>query len=410
MINSKPLSRRTLLKGSGVLLSLPFLEAMVPSTYGKNKSQSDIQRLFVVHAHLGFYPDMFWPKETGSNYELSSSLKPLEKFKNKMTVVQGTSHPGVKGGHGAASRFLSGTPSDIGKNGVSFDQVAAEKLGVNTRYTSIEMGESQSINRSGVRLPSWGGQSKLFQRLFIHDSAQNIKKIEKKLQEDRSILDLVSDQTKSLQKTVGKYDKEKLDEYYSSVRHVEKQLQKAQDWAHKPPPVVPLKKMQDISAVNNYKAYFETWGELAKLALQTDMTRVLSWGIQMTKPITSLGFTKDWHGLTHTEKELWGKFDRLLFTEFAKTLSKFESTQDGTGNLLDNTSIIVTSPLGHAGKHTNKNLPALVFGGPYKHGQHLNFKPHDETPTANLYLSLLNGVGIQEDKFATSTGTLTGMV
>ncbi|QDT36647.1 DUF1552 domain-containing protein [Stratiformator vulcanicus] len=401
------LSRRTFLHGTGVAIALPLLESHASAA----QADAGPLRIFTIHAHLGFYPDTFWPSASGRDYQLSEALKPLEPLKDDFTVIQGMTHPGVKGGHGAANRALTATPTDITKNGISFDQLAAEHVGEHTRFSSIEMGGSVSINRSGVKIPGWGSQTDVYKRLFLAPDEKQLEQTIAGFREGRSVLDAVREQSKVIAKKVSVRDRAKLDEYYSSIRHVERRLEKAEAWAHKPMADVPLKETQvkDVRGSENLKAYTSTWGELARLALLTDSSRVLTWDVGINRNLTKVGFAKTWHGLTHTETDLWGKFDVKLFDEFSKVLQSLKNTDELGASLLDRTMVLFTSPLGNARNHRNNNMPALLAGGPFRHGQHLKFDEKSAPPYPNLFTSMLQAQGIPCEKFATATGTLTGL-
>lgn len=403
-----PLSRRTLLKGAGVSLALP---AALESFAAVDTAEAPV-RMFIVHAHLGFYPETFWPAQSGADYEMPRALKALEPLRDDFSIIRGMAHPGVRGGHGAALQVLTGTPSDEKGNGISVDQLAAEHVGEHTRFSSIQMAGSVSVNRSGVKLPSWGAAPAVYRRLFMAPEAKDVEKTVARLQQNQSLLDAVQDQARQLGSQISKADNEKLDEYFTSIRQVERRLEKAEAWAHKPRPEVELKESQirDIDGEENLNLYVKTWGDLARLALQTDSSRVISWDLALNHSLSKLGFAKTWHGLTHTEKEVWGDFDALLFREFVSVLKDLKNTKEHDSNLLDRTMVLFTSPLGDAGKHTNDDMPALLAGGPFQHGNHLVTDPSTVTPYCNLYVSMLRAMGIQLDQFSTSTGQLRGLV
>lgn len=397
-------NRRHFLKAAGVSLLLPRLESFAETAGG-----APPMRLFVVHAHLGFYPPDFWPKNAGADYELPRSLQPLTGLRDDFTLIQGMRHPGVKGGHGAALQVLTGTPSGAPKNGVSIDQLIAEKTGLETRYPSIQMGfGSVSINRSGVKLPGWGSAPDVYKRLFMTGNPRDVEKTVARLREGRSILDAVRDQARRVEHRVSAQDREKLGEYFSSVREVEQRLLRAESWADKPAPAVPIKpgQIQDIDGEENLRQYVQNWGDLARLAIQTDSSRVICWDLAMNNNLAKLGFAKTWHGLTHTEKERWGDFDVLLFRELAGLIQGFKDTKEGDGSLLDRTMILFTSPLGNAGNHSNHNMPALLAGGGFRHGRHLITAGDTDTPYSNLFVTLMQKMGLDTDRFATSTGPL----
>ncbi|MEY4483760.1 MAG: hypothetical protein RL693_1212, partial [Verrucomicrobiota bacterium] len=245
------LSRRTFLRGLGVSLSLPLLEAMrLPASAAALNPQR--RRMVAIMTPLGIHSENLFPTETGRNYTPSPYLKPLEALRNQFTVFSGLSHPDVDGGHDAERSFLTAAPHPSQpsfRNSVSLDQLAAEQLGAETRYSSLvlnTMSGSLSWTRGGVQIPGEGSPSRLFTKLFLNGSAKEVQKQMDKLKVGQSIMDTVNEEAKSFARNLGKEDKDKLDEYFTSVRELEEKLVKAEEWAQKPKPKVDVKPPEDI--------------------------------------------------------------------------------------------------------------------------------------------------------------------
>lgn len=416
-----PISRRTFLRGTGVALALPLLEAMRASAAPAAVPR---RRLIAISTTLGIHTPYLNPEKAGRDYALTPYLEPLADFRNELTVFSGLSHPDVDGGHSSEASFLTaaphpGTPSF--RNSISLDQFAAERIGSETRYASLALttgsvsGGSLSWTRGGVMIPGESLPSKVFTKLFLTGSAKEVAAQVQRLREGRSIMDTVRDQAKRVARDFGQRDAEKLDEYFTSVRELEQRLAKAEEWSHQPKPKVEAALPQDVADRADIIGRTRSMYDLAHLAIQSDSTRLITLQIQGTGFVAPIpGVTIDHHNLSHHGKdpEKLAQLKLLELAEFqalADLMKKLRATREEGSTLLDQTMILFGSNLGNAASHDTKNMPTLLAGGGFKHGQHLAFDATNNTPLCNLYLSLLQRLGVDSDKFATSSGPLRGL-
>jgi hypothetical protein len=408
------MNRRDFLRAAGVAIALPAFETWARPGAAKK------HRLVTMCAPLGLHPAYFWPEGAGADYKPSEYLEVLKEFRSQTTVVQGMAHPGMSPGfaHQASASFLTGAPGAGRpgfKNSISVDQLAAEHVGDQTRFRSLVLsgeGAGMSWTRTGALVPADNVPSKLFAKLFLADSPEEIKKREQQLAEGRSALDDVSGQAKKLGTSLGADDREKLEEYLTSVRELEKRLAKDELWFRRPKPKVDAPPPRDISNVADVLGRMKNLLDLTALALQTDSTRlvtIMMAGSTLAPPIE--GVKLGYHDLSHHGKDP-GKLAQLKIVEVEtmKLLRDFfgrlkASKEDGA-TLLDLTTVFLGSNLGDGSSHSIKNLPALVVGGGFKHGRHL--QPPEGTPLCNLYLSFLQRLGVPGASFGTSTGPLKG--
>ena len=416
----KVLSRRTFLRGTGVALALPLLDAMTPSIFSVQPGPRLPRRRMVCLDHdLSFHPPYFFPEETGRDYKLPQSLKVREEFRNDFTVFSGLSHPGTEnsGGHPAGTMFLSGAPG-LGlptfKNSISLDQLVAEKIGTQTRLPSLPL-SSLSVSRSGVAVPPIGGRpSRLYAKLFLNGTPAEQELQMRRLHEGQSILDVVRGQAKHLERKVGHGDRQKLDEYFDSVRGMEQRLASDVDWAKKPKPKVDVPQPND-PAEEDYGGGLRLSFDLMHLAFQTDSTRLVTASFAFASGVPALpGITYDHHNLSHNGNDP-EKLRQLAIVELdAMTalrdfLTKLKNTKEEGETLLDRTMVLVGSYM-HSGNHQVNNLPILLAGGGFKHGQHLAFDKVNNTPLCNLYVMMLRQFGLEIDRFGTSSApTIKGL-
>jgi hypothetical protein len=372
---------------------------------------------------LGFYPPTFIPEKAGSDFELSRVLLPLKHHRENLTVISGLDH-GVKGGHFAIHAFLSGVRAVDAKAmpdaNISLDQFAAEQIGGFTRFPSLTIGSEDGLHggcqmcwtRSGTRVPPIEGPHELFRKLFVEESQLAKDRASDRILLQASILDSILGDANSLQKKLNARDKAKLDEYLSSVREIEKQLELDKKWTKVAKPEAFMEEPNDDGMVSDLPELYD----LIALALQTDSTRIATLEIAGGFDVIDLGFRKDYHALSH-HGQVQESIDALIAIEtyqveqFSRFLSKLKSIEMGGANLLEKTLVLLGSGMGNANSHTNSNLPIVLAGGSFKHGQHIQFDPKSRTrpPLSNLYVSMLQELGVESESFATSTGTLTGI-
>ncbi|MBI1247913.1 DUF1552 domain-containing protein [bacterium] len=419
-------TRRTILRGMGVGLTLPLLESLNPGLAwgGESSADSMPHRMICICSNMGMMPKYFWPEGEGRDYQSSEYLSLIEEHRNDFTVFSGVSHPEVDGGHHAEISFLTAAPHPASggfKNSISLDQYAAERIGIETRFPYLTLGVGSenatlSWTASGVRIPASYKPSEVFRRMFLQGNAEEIKRQINQLRDGRSILDAVGAGAKRLERRVGSADRQKLDQYLQSIRELEERLVKAEAWENKPKPVVDAELPVDINDPSELIPRTRLMLNMARLAFQTDSTRVITLVIdENTNPKVNLpGVSEGHHSLTHHgQREKSVSQLKIIETAQMKLLSSFLSdlkgVQEGERDLLDRTMVLYGSNLGDANSHDNHNMPMILAGGGFKHGQLLAFDKKNNYPLPNLYVSMLQRMGIETDRFASSTGTMTGL-
>jgi hypothetical protein len=407
-------------------MALPLLDAMIPAVGRAAKaaaSKSAVKRRMVcINTPLSFHPPYFFPEQPGRDYALSPYLEVIGEYRNDFTVVSGVSHPDIGSSHDSNSSFLTAAPHPERRagfrNSISLDQFAAEHLRGETRFTSLSLtceGGSLSWTRSGAQVPATNWPSSVFAQLFLEGRPDDVAAQARRLQDGRSVLDAVREQAKRLERSVGPKDREKLDEYFTSIRELETQLTQAEMWSKRPKPVVDVKPPQEIRVSTDLIGKSRAWFDLLHLAIQTDSTRLMTLQLMGTSGVPPIpGVSQGHHDLSHHGHDPV-KIAQLktLETEKMKTfrdfLAKLKQTQEEGESLLDRTMVFFSSNLGNAAGHSVKNMPVLFAGGGFRHGQHLLFDRDNNTPLCNLYVSMLQRLGIEADKFGSSTGSLTGL-
>jgi hypothetical protein len=406
----KSLSRRTFLRGAGVAVALPLLDAMTPAFAAP---RAVVRRLVGMETNMGILPQFFFPEKAGRDYVAPAYLERLSAFRPKMTVFSGTSLPGVTGGHAADRCFLTGTPHpERGgfRNWVSLDQVAAEQIGGETRFPSLvlamtsEGGMTLSFTRSGAAITAERSVKKTFQKLFVQGKPEEVEANAEAIRQGRSMLDFVGDQSRRLGKTLSAADQQRIDQYLSSVRDLEKRLQSAEAWEYKPKPKVDAAVPADIDDGREFVKKTKLMMDVMKLALETDSTRVITLFIDTTVI----------HNITHHGNrpeaiaELRAHEERQ-FDTLAGFLGALDGVREEGETLLDRTMCLYGTNMGSANSHSNVNLPVLLAGGGFKHGQHLAFDAKNNYPLTKLYLSMLRRLGIEAAEFSTAKGTMAGL-
>lgn len=413
------ITRRGFLRAAGVSLALPWLAALEPPD---QKAVAAPRRLVCICTNLGLLERNFTPATAGRDYALTPYLEPFKDLRDHLTVISGTSHPGVGGGHSAEVSFLTAAPQPgtaSFRNSISIDQVAAEQLGHLTRHASLSLvvagsgNQSLSVSRSGVMLPADNSPAAVYRRLFIAGDERTVEQQIAKLRTGASILDTVGARATTLLKSLTGEDKERLDHYLGSVREVEKRLELAQEWERKPKPVVGDAAPADGEHLMARIAAMQT---LMRLALMTDSTRLITLFLRLDgfTPHGLPGVSDECHNLSHhvgrqDKIDQLVKTERVLMEHHAAFLAALQGVREGGSTLLDRTAVLFGSNLGNGNNHDNRNLPILLAGGGFRHGQHLAFDQQDNTPLPNLFVSLLQRLGIATERFASSTGTLAGL-
>ncbi|MDO8541280.1 MAG: DUF1552 domain-containing protein [Opitutaceae bacterium] len=425
-------NRRVFLRAAGVTLALPLFESFTGRVFGASSGiglkpgaaigATRPTRMVCVGNMLGFFQPEFFPKQTGRRYDLPTLLQPLAPHQDDFTLFSGLDH-GVKGGHFAIHSYLSGIRSVDAKampeGNISLDQRAAETVGGATRFPSLTIGSEDGLHggcmmcwtRSGTRVPPIPGPKQLFQKLFLTESAADRERAADRFGLQGSILDAVHGDAKSLGRRLGRRDQEKLDEYFTSVRDVERQMELGRRWADVPKPKPGMPEPENTGFVSDLPVLYD----LIALALQTDSTRIATLEIAGGFEASAFGLRKDYHALSHhgqVQENIDGllKLEKYQMEQFARFIAKLKSIEDGNGKLLDHTMVLFGSGMGNANAHTNSNLPIVFVGGGFRHGEHRSYpEKAGRVPLCNLYLSMLQRFGVETNRFGISTGTIRGL-
>jgi hypothetical protein len=410
------LSRRTVLRGAGVAIALPWLDAFAR---GAGSAGPPRRALFIMN-NLGVLPKPFFPGETGPGYALSPLLEPLSSRRDDFTVISGLSHPGVRGGHSTENCFLTAArgPTRSGfRNTVSLDQFAAASIGDQTRFPTLNLGVNvDKVNRSlawtrdGVLLPADDRPSRVYERLFMAGSPEQVAERRRRLAARR------------LGRAVGTTDRQRLERFQTSVREVEERLHAEGAWEERPKPVPTEASPADVvDRALLFKGY-ESMLAIARLALETDSTRLVTLLVdafatppfRLDEGVEAKLTVDDYHNLSHHGQDAQRvaqllEADRRQMTLLAGLLESLAERREGEERLLDRTTVLFGSNMGDSNTHDNTNLPILLAGGGFRHGSHLAFNPDDNAPLSNLFVSVLQNLGIETDAFGSSTGTLAGL-
>ena len=405
------LPRRTFLRAVGATLGLPLLDAMTPS-FAAAAAPATPRRMVAIQTNQGIMPQFFFPEKAGHDFALTPYLEPLAAHRDRMTVFSGVSLPGVDGGHAADKCFLTGTPHPARggfRNGISLDQLAADTVGNETRYPSLVLSMTNenrtlSYTRSGAPIPAENSPRKLFEKLFMQGRPEELESRVEELRQGRSMLDFVGEQSKRLNRSLSPGDQDRMDQYFTSVRELERRMHSAQEWQYKPKPKIDAKLPEEISDRNAFASRTQLMFDVMKLALETDSTRIISLFIDTT----------GWHNLTHHggRPEVVAELKNHELTQFGALnhfLTGLSAVSENDAQLLDRTMVLYGTCMGSANSHTNLNLPVLLAGGGFKHGQHLSFDAQNNYPLSNLYVSMLQRLGMETESFSTSQGTMRGL-
>ncbi|MDP3072762.1 MAG: DUF1552 domain-containing protein [Opitutaceae bacterium] len=417
--------RRFILKSLVGSLALPSLPSLMAAAVGGTSTVqaakgagAGARRFVAVGNLLGYQVKQFFPETTGTAYEQTALLKPLWDVRKQMTVYRGLDH-GIKGGHFAVHSFLSGVLNSEAQNrplgNVSIDQFIADEVGHQTRFPSLTVGSEGGIHggcqiawtKSGVRVPPITGPAELFDRLFVGDSPERQQRRHQENHLQASILDTVLGEANSLSRRVNREDKDKLDEYFTSIRDVEKRLELRQRWASLPKPQPPFDRPANKNKVEDLPMLYE----LIALALQTDSTRIATLEIGGDFLPQNLGIEKSYHGLSHHGNDE-AAIKHLITLEayqiehFGKFIARLAKIEDGDRTLLESTSVLFGSGIGDANTHKNSDLPIVLAGGGYRHGEfkQLPTTGSNKVPLCNLYVDLAQRMGVETESFGTSTG------
>jgi hypothetical protein len=421
------LDRRTFLRSAGVCIGLPLLDAMLPTGPGAERKAAKLRakRMVLIGNPLGLYAPHFFPTKTGKDYDLPRYLKPLKDHRKDFTVFSGMSHVGYPATHDTQYALLTGAPServrfnDV-RNTISLDQEVASRLGKETRFPFLSLGGGINLtggalswNRQGVMVPSEGRASQVFRQLFIDGTPEQVAREIERIKTGQSILDGVRQQARALAARLGPGDRQRLDLLLSSIREAEQQLRQDQAWVKKPKPKVKEKPpaddyMSDLQMLDRERQ----WYNLVHLALQTDSTRVVALWLWSYGRVNIPGVAIGHHDATHHGQDD-GKIRQLALIEeaemklFAGFLSKLKASNEGGRSLLDQTVVFHGSNLGNASAHTCDNLPIVLAGGGFRHAGHVAYDRKNNKPLSNLFVRMLHQMGIDMDRFGSSTGSVS---
>ena len=427
------LPRRHLLRGAGVSLALPWLEALprpgsASAARAAEAAAPPLRAIFISN-NLGVLPKPFFPTTTGPGYALSPYLERLAAHRADFTVISGLSHPNVRGGHSTENCFLTAArnPTASGfRNTISLDQFAAERIGHLTRFATLNLGvnidkanRSLAWTRDGCLIPPEDRPSRLFETLFVTGSPAEVAARRRQLRERESILDALGADTRRVERRVSAADRRRLDQYLTSIRELEERLQAAGAWEERPRPAPPIEKPEDVANRTYLFEGFAAMLEMVRLAIETDSTRLVTLMVDgFATPAFRLSAeqttTDGYHNLSHhgqsPEKVAQlEQADRWQMDLLARLFAALAERREGEHRLLDRTIVLYGSNMGDANTHDNTNLPILVAGGGFRHGAHLAFPEDDNRPLSDLFVSILRRLGIDADAFGSSTGPLPGL-
>ena len=420
--------RRAVLRGLGVSLALPLLERMAPASTRAQETARP-RRMLLISNNLGVLPDLFFPAEAGADYHMPPYLQFLEEHREDFTVFSGLSHPGVSGGHSTENCFLTAAkgPTRSGfRNQISLDQFAAETVGHLTRYPTLNLGvnivksfRSLSWTRGGALLPAEDRAAAVFRKMFVQGSREETAQRLHELRTGGSILDAIETDMHQFASRFGKNDQQRLDQYFTSVRALEQRLLVSGEWEQRPKPKIDREPPKDPASNAEFFEKYRLMLSMAKLAIETDSTRIVTIMVDAFATnrfeLTDGELTTDgYHNLSHhgraTEKvRQLEQADRRQMALLRDLVNELALSNDGSGRLLDNTMLLFGSNLGDANTHDNTNLPILLVGGGFRHGQHLAFNRDANTPLCNLFVSMLQRMDVEVDAFGSSTGSLVGL-
>lgn len=411
-------SRRRFLRGTGVSIALPVLESLTPRSVAVESTKKPVKRFVALSNNYGVYPQAFFPATGGRDYEMPATLKSLEPHRRDFTVFSNLDH-GLSGGHACVPSLLSGVMPTVAPNypemNMSLDQRLAEHVGAATRFPSMTLQVNDanliSFTRTGVQVPAIDLHG-MYRALFIDEDAKDKKAARERFARHGSILDVVLEEAKSLEGSLGTRDREKFGEYLEAVRGLERKIAQDEPWIDRPKPKTGQPEPpQGKGTEKDCKAMME----LIALAIQTDSSRVFT----LTSGFVNgdFGLSGGYHGFSHhgeRDKEVAAlraiEGYQVAMVAHLIDLLKAQPDPINGGTLFDHTTLLYGCGMA-TGQHTTRNLPILLAGGGFKLGEH-RVCPEDKTarlPAANLLLSILQNFGVEADRFGTSTGTLTGL-
>jgi hypothetical protein len=377
-----------------------------------------------IMTNTGLLAENFFPAQGGRDFEPTRYLAHLNDVRGRYSVMRGLSHPDNSGGHVVEKSFLTGAsfPSlAVFKNSISVDQLAAESIGHQTRFPFLALGVNGqhdgllSVSRDGVFIPPELSPAKVYRRLFTPDTPEESEQRVREIGQRVSTLDFVNEKAKRLSRNLGAEDRARLEQYLTSVRELEQRLEQARVWQKREKPRIAALAPQDIMDNTQDVDRARLMYDMTLLAVQSDSTRIITLYLNPLEVLVKLpGVSDRTHTLTHhgnePEKlEQLAKVEEAGLKNLGRFLSGLAAVNEGSGSLLDSTAVLFGSNMSNGSNHSNVNLPILLAGGRFKHGQHLQFDLKNNTPLCNLFVSMLQHMGLERDAFSSSTGTLSGL-
>lgn len=414
------ISRRTFLRGAGVAIALPMLDAMLPRGLTAPDAAKPIKRFVCLSNNYGVYPEAFFPPkhQTGPDYDMPETLQPLVRHRRDFTVFSHLDH-GNTGGHQGVPVLLSGVrpthAAHFPEGNLSVDQKIAEFVGSQTRFPSLTLQVNEanliSFTRTGVQVPAIDLRQ-AYRALFIDEARAATATAAEKLKRQHSILDVVMDQAQAVNGQLGKQDQQKFGEYLEAVRSLEKKIEQQQPWLDKSKPKPPI---PEPPQTGKTAADLATMAELIALAIQTDSSRAFTLASGFANG--DFGLSGGYHPFSHhgkREKEVSALklIERNQIAQMAHLIDLLKAQPDpiSGGTLFDHTTILFGCGMA-TGEHSTRDLPLVLAGGGFQLGEHKVYPEANghRVPAANLLLSILQNHGLEIDRFGTSTGTLTGL-
>jgi hypothetical protein len=407
---------------SATTLTFPWFSHL--ALHGADASKAP-RRLVCIGLDFGLRPESFFPSGPGPELELTPLLQPLERWRNHMTVFSQLEHPGVQGGHYGVHAFLSGVRREqaagFADGCMTLDQMAEEHCGGLTRFPSLCLGvgggDAISWTRSGIAVPKLEDPGAAFDMLFKPQRKSAEAALRAELSENESVLNLIAQDAKRMAPHLDRWDRDKMEEFMGAIRDFERFNATNIAWLDKPLPVTDGKK--PVWAGDGCMDRVRANLDVAALALQADATRIITLNIGGALPVANIaGIHRGYHDLSHSGQDP-EKLRQLhiiecaLMAELDHFLGRLAAMKDiGGVSLLDHTTVLFGSGMGNASAHANTNLPVVLAGGGFKHGRHLFFPKtgRQQTPLCNLFVTLLQQMGIERDKFGSSSGNLNQLL
>jgi hypothetical protein len=415
--------KRDFIRAGFAVLGLPWLE-----TFARAADAAPPKRMISICTNFGLYAPAFFPEQKGADYAPSEYLTILNELRSHYTVFSGISHPDIGGDHASEASFLTSAkrPTQPGfRNTVSMDYLAAQHVAGATRFPLVNLSTSDgsplTCTSTGAGVPVMGLPSQVFAKMFLAGSKSEVEREMTRIRRGHSILDQMRSRLSEFQRMLSRHDQQQVADYAEAVRDLEKQLVAEERWMHQPKPTVsepapsesyPSPFADRADSIGRARVLFK----LARLAIQTDSTRVVTIYIRGSDDKPPIpGVTEGHHGVSHHGRnpqkiEQLKIIERLKVSAFKELLVSLRDTGEGGASLLDSTQVLFGSNLGDASGHGTTNLPILLAGGGYRHGNHIAGDVKQNTPLAKLYVNMLQRFGVETERFGSGQGTISELI